>query len=84
MQINWKVRLRNPVFWVTAVPLFVTMIYTWLGICGFTPSLSQSVLVDAIMLVVEFLSLIGVLVDPTTAGASDSKNALTYDKPRKD
>lgn len=30
------------------------------------------------------LTILGVVTDPTTAGISDSKQALTYDKPKKD
>ena len=34
--------------------------------------------------VITFLSLTGILIDPTTAGIGDSKRALTYDEPYKD
>ena len=32
----------------------------------------------------EFLGLIGVIVDPTTAGISDSNRAMSYEEPWKD
>ena len=34
------------------------------------------------MLIIELLVLLGVVVDPTTAGASDSQQAMNYEKPR--
>ena len=34
--------------------------------------------------VLTFLGLIGVLVDPTTAGISDSNRAMSYEEPWKD
>ena len=33
------------------------------------------------LLILTFLGLIGVLVDPTTAGVSDSNRAMTYTEP---
>ena len=30
------------------------------------------------------LSILGIVTDPTTAGVSDSEQALTYDKPKSD
>lgn len=31
-----------------------------------------------------FLTILGIMTDPTTAGISDSKQALGYDTPKKD
>ena len=84
MQINWKVRFRNPVFWVTALPMAVSFVYTCLGLYGIVPKLSESAVVNLLLMAVELLSFIGILVDPTTSGASDSKQALAYVKPKKE
>lgn len=82
MKINWKVRLRNPIFWLTAVPAVVSTVYTLLGLFGVVPGISEDVLVKAVTAIVTGLAALGVLVDPTTAGVTDSEQALTYEKPK--
>lgn len=82
MKINWTVRLRNPVFWLTAIPAVVAMVYTILGLFGMVPSISEDAVVNAVTVVVSALTALGVLVDPTTTGTSDSEQALTYTKPK--
>lgn len=82
--INWKVRLRNPIFWTTVIPAVVGVVYTVLGALGVVPALTENMVLNIMTVVITALTALGVLVDPTTAGISDSKLALTYDKPRKD
>ena len=82
MKINWKVRLKNPVFWLTAVPAVVSFIYTMLGIFGVVPAVAEDTVVQAITAIVTALTAVGVLVDPTTSGVSDSDQALTYEEPK--
>lgn len=81
MKINWKVRLKNPVFWLTAIPATAAVIYTLLGLLGVMPKISESEAVNVLSLVVSLLTDVGVLVDPTTKGVSDSKRALGYESP---
>ena len=82
MKINWKVRLKNPVFWTTLIPAVVTFIYTLLGLFGVVPGISEEAMLNALFAIVSGLTTLGVLVDPTTAGVSDSAQAMTYDKPK--
>ena len=82
MKINWKVRFRNPIFWVTVTPLTFAFVYTALGLFGIVPTISEQSLVNAVLMLVEVLSAWGVLVDPTTKGTSDSDLALTYEEPK--
>lgn len=82
MNINWKVRIKNPVFWVTVIPSIVSVVYLVLSVFGATPSITENVIVDALLAVVGALTTVGVLVDPTTKGVSDSKQAMDYDKPK--
>lgn len=84
MNINWKVRIKNPVFWVTVIPGIVSVIYQILTIFGVTPSITENVIVDGLLALVSALTTVGVLVDPTTKGISDSKQAMGYDKPKVD
>lgn len=83
-KINWKVRFKNPVFWITFIPTTATFVYTILSLLGITPSISESQVVDALLGLVTIFSELGILVDPTTAGLGDTNQALGYDVPRAD
>lgn len=82
--INWKVRLRNPVFWMTVIPAAVSFVYCVLGAFGIVPALTESMVLNIISAVITALTTLGVLVDPTTSGLCDSRLAMTYEVPRKD
>ena len=77
MQINWKVRVRNYEFWV-AVFALLGLIVTDLGLMELG---DYEKYVEAILFV---LVAGGIIIDPTVAGLSDSKLAMTYEKPKKD
>lgn len=81
MKINWKVRLKNPMFWLTVIPAVITFVYTVLGAFDVVPALSQDVVVNIVTAIITALTTIGVLIDPTTKGVGDSERALGYDKP---
>lgn len=78
MKINWTVRLKNPVFWLTVIPAVVALIYTILGVFEVVPTISEDTLLNALTAIVSALTTIGVLVDPTTKGVGDSERALNY------
>lgn len=84
MKINWKVRLKNPMFWLTVIPAVITFVYTVLGAFDVVPALSQDVVVNIVTAIITALTTIGVLIDPTTKGVGDSKRALGYDRPNDD
>lgn len=87
MKINLKVRVKNPWFWVGLVGVILTA----MGISAETLTSWQAVY-DALMALVSnpfmlgsvFVAVLGVFVDPTTDGVTDSEQALTYDAPKKD
>lgn len=81
MKINWKVRLKNPMFWLTVIPAVITFVYTVLGAFDVVPAISQDVIVNIVTALISALTTIGVLIDPTTKGVGDSKRALGYDRP---
>ena len=81
MKINWKVRLKNSVFWLTLLPTAVTFMYTLLGSFGIVPSISEDNMMNIITAIVTALGTFGILVDPPTKGVSDSDKALTYEEP---
>lgn len=86
MNINWKVRIRNKNFWLALIPallLLVQVVATPFGYKWNFGVLNQQ-LAAIINAVFALLSILGVVNDPTTAGSSDSAQALTYEEPRKE
>ena len=85
MKINWKVRIKNKLFWMAIIPAILALVVAVAAIFGFT--LDLTALGDKLLAVVEavfgVLVIIGVVADPTTEGVSDSEQALTYEKPKK-
>lgn len=82
MNINWKLRFRNKVT-LTAILLgVVALIYQLLGLAGIVPTVSESQITQIAVMAVDLLVLLGVVVDPTTEGISDSAQALKYDNPK--
>ncbi len=82
--INWKVRLKNKAFLVTFSATCLTFLYTILGMFEIVPPITQSMVGDVIVGIVNILAAVGVVVDPTTNGVSDSHKVLLYDKPKQD
>lgn len=83
MRINWEVRVKNKTFWLTFIPAVLLMIQTIMAPFGYKWDfvvLNQQ-LAAIVNSVFGVLSLLGVVIDATTPGASDSARALTYDKP---
>ena len=74
--INWKVRIRNKVFWITLIPLALLLVQQVLAIFGVTADFGvlQEQLIAVIGTVFAILALLGVIVDPTTEGVGDSEN----------
>lgn len=87
MKINFLVRAKNPWFWVG---LFGTI----MAAMGVSPEMFTSweavweavvnLLSNPFMLVSVALAVLGVFVDPTTAGVGDSTRAMTYTTPNKE
>lgn len=84
MKINFKLRLKNKTTLVTLITLVVTLIYQTLGLFGVVPTVAQSEIINTLGILINILVVLGVVVDPTTDGISDSSNALKYDEPKKE
>ncbi|WP_330634680.1 phage holin [Anaerovorax sp. IOR16] len=78
MKINWKLRLKNKTTIAALLACTVAFIYQVLGILGITISVSENEIIQIISILLNILVTLGILVDPTTVGISDSENALTY------
>ena len=82
MKINWKIRFKNKTWLLTFIAAVLTPVYRALNIAGITPHVAQEQLVELATMLVGILVLLGVVIDPTTKGGSDSELAMTYKKPR--
>ena len=74
--INWKVRFRNKTWLVSFLAVILAFVYQVLGMFDIVPAVTQDMATQLILAVVNILAAVGVVVDPTTAGASDSKQAM--------
>lgn len=87
MKLNIPVRFKNPWFWVgigaialSSVGLSPEMFTSW----ALVWEAIKSVLMNPFQLGCMLLGILAVFIDPTTAGISDSKQAMTYTSPKKD
>lgn len=86
MKINWKVRAKSKTFWLAVIPAVLLLIQAVAAVFGYTLNLGDlgNRLVDVVNTLFVVLTTIGVVTDPTTAGISDSQQALTYTEPKED
>lgn len=84
--INFKVRIRNKTFWLAIIPAVLVLIQVCAAPFGYNWDFAglQTQLIAIVNAIFVLLSILGIVVDPTTAGISDSKQALTYDEPKVD
>ena len=84
MKVNWKVRVKNKVWLTSFFAAILTFVYTMLGLFDIYPEVTKNDVGEIINSILMFLSLMGVIVDPTTAGLSDSLRAMGYEVPYSD
>lgn len=89
MKINWKVRFRNPYFWVQIGIAILMPILAYLGLSvedlttwGKVGQVLLEAILNPYVLGLVVVSVFNAIQDPTTKGLSDSANALTYTKPK--
>ena len=82
--INWKVRLKNKNFWMTLIPAVLMLVQVVAAVFGFSLDLGDlgNKLLAVVNAVFAVLAILGIVTDPTTAGISDSDQALTYEEPK--
>lgn len=84
MKINWKVRFKNKTWLTMFISIVVGFIFNVLRLFDIFPVVTENTIMGIVSQVLTFLGLIGVLVDPTTAGIGDSERALSYNEPWSD
>jgi len=87
MKLNWKVRIKNPYFWLGLIAVILAAV-------GVSPEslTSWSILYAQVRALLSnpfavgcvIVAALGYINDPTTSGLSDSRQALGYETPRKD
>ena len=80
--MNWKLRLQNKTTLVTLIASLLALVYQVLGIFGVVPAVSEEQIMNAVMMIINLLCILGIVVDPTTKGVADSTQAMNYDKPK--
>ncbi len=84
MKIKWKLRLQNKATLIALVTAVIAFVYQALGIADIVPAISESQIVECTGMLINILAMLGIVTDPTTAGVSDSEQALTYSEPKKE
>ena len=87
MKANLKVRFKNPWFWVgiigvilSAMGISVDSLTSWSAVLDAAKAfISNPLMIGSVV-----IAVLGVFVDPTTSGISDSNLAMTYTSPKKD
>ena len=82
--MNWKVRFKNKTFWIAIIPAMLLLIQTVLALFGieWDYDLLNEQLLAIVNSLFVVLTILGVVVDPTTSGVTDSEQALTYEEPK--
>ena len=84
MKLNWKVRFKNKTWLSMFISLIVGFVFNMLKLFDIVPAVTENLIMNIVGQVLTFLGLIGVIVDPTTAGVGDSLRAMSYDEPWQD
>ena len=86
MNINWIVRIKNKAFWLALIPAVLLLIQVIAAPFGYEWDfvVLNEQLTAIINALFSVLAILGVVTDPTTAGITDSNQALTYRAPKED
>lgn len=84
-KINWKIRIVNKQFWLSVVPAILLVIQAIGALFGYTLNFGElgDKLLAVINSIFSMLVILGIVIDPTTQGISDSKRAMQYQMPNK-
>ena len=84
MKINWIIRIKSKSFWLAIIPAVLLLIQVVAAVFGFGLDLGDlgNKLLAVVNAAFAVLAILGIVVDPTTQGVSDSTQALTYTEPK--
>lgn len=83
--MNWLVRIKNKTFWLTMIPAVLLLVQVVAAVFGYSLDFGDlgNKLLAVVNAVFALLTILGIVNDPTTAGVTDSAQALTYQVPKK-
>lgn len=85
MNINFIIRIKNKAFWLALIPATLMLVQVCAAPFGYQWDFGG--LNDKLAAIVNaafaLLAILGIVVDPTTAGVGDSAQAMTYTEPKK-
>lgn len=88
MSINWKIRVKNPSFWVSIAVAVITPVLAYAGLTAQDITswaklgeLLRGAVSNPYVLTLIAVSAYNAVVDPTTTGITDSAKALGYSEP---
>lgn len=84
MNINWRARIKNKTFWLALIPAVLLLVKQVCAVFGVQLDFGelQAQLVAIVGTVFTLLAILGIVVDPTTAGVGDSEQAMGYTEPK--
>ena len=88
MNINWRVRIKNPAFWVSIAIAIVTPILAYFGLTaqdmtswGAIWDVAVQAVSNPYVILTVAVSVYNAVIDPTSTGVTDSSRALQYNAP---
>ena len=82
MKINWKVRFKHKPFLVALFSLVLILVQQIASIFGIDTTIYNEQITILFNTILSILVLLGVVIDPTTQGVTDSEKALHYKEPK--
>lgn len=87
MGINWKLRFKNPYFYVYLLLSIVAPVGVYFGVnaedlttWAMVGDLFKQAVSNPYVIITVVMSVAAFIIDPTTKGIKDSKRALGYEK----
>ena len=75
--MNWKVRFKNKVWLTSFISFVVATVYQFLGFFEIAAPITQDMVLQIVAAALQLLSLLGIVVDPTTSGIKDSELVMS-------
>ena len=69
-EINWKVRIKNKIFWIALIPAVLLLVQTACSVFGIELDFGslQDKLIALVNALFAVLAILGIVADPTTEG----------------